>query len=107
MRGRRSVAALVTLAIIVLLVMLPLALAPWLQPWLARLGLSDLDAIQQRISESLVKALQFVGPRALSIGQNTFDFVIDTFIMLYLLFFLLRDGDGLTARTRGGALPER
>ena len=105
MRGRRSVAALVTLAIIVLLVMLPLA--PWLQPWLARLGLSDLDAIQQRISDSLVKALQFVGPRALSIGQNTFDFVIDTFIMLYLLFFLLRDGDGLTARTRGGALPER
>ena len=107
MRGRRSVAALVTLAIIVLLVMLPLALAPWLQPWLARLGLSDLDAIQQRISESLVEALQFVGPRALSIGQNTFDFVIDTFIMLYLLFFLLRDGDGLTARTRGGAPPER
>ena len=138
MRGRRSVAALVTLAIIVLLVILPLtlvatlvlqeavnlyqaiqageiapgrylrqvidALPPWLQPWLARVGLSDLNAIQQRISESLGKALQFVGPRALSIGQNTFDFVIDTFIMLYLLFFLLRDGDGLAVRIRE-ALP--
>jgi predicted PurR-regulated permease PerM len=138
MRGRRSLAALLSLAIIVLLVILPLALvatlvlqeavnlyqavqageiAPgrylqqildalpsWLDPWLGRLGLGDLGAIQERISASVVKALQFVGPRALAIGQNTFDFVVDTFIMLYLLFFLLRDGDGLTARIRE-ALP--
>jgi predicted PurR-regulated permease PerM len=80
------------------------ALPSWLRPWLDRVGMSDLSAIQERVSASLVKALQFVGPRALSIGQNTFDFVVDTFIMLYLLFFLLRDGDWLTARIRE-ALP--
>src|SRR3569833_4661857 len=38
--------------------------------------------------------------RALSIGQNTFDFLVSLAIMLYLLFFLLRDGAYLTERIR-------
>ncbi len=31
--------------------------------------------------------------QAINIGQNTFDFIVSLFVMLYLLFFLLRDGD--------------
>lgn len=35
-----------------------------------------------------------------SIGQSTVEFVINFFVTLYLLFFLLRDGDLLIARIR-------
>jgi predicted PurR-regulated permease PerM len=51
-----------------------------------------------------MKTSQFLATQALNIGQNTFDFIIDLFIVLYLLFFLLRDGDGLTRRIRN-AIP--
>jgi len=82
------------------------ALPPWATQWLDRFGLTDLGAVQERITSSLVAGIQFLAPKALSIGQNTFDFVLDTFIMLYLLFFLLRDGDGIVARIRD-AMPLR
>ena len=42
---------------------------------------------------------QILAPQALSIGMNTFDFVIRLGIMLYLLFFLLRDGSALADRS--------
>ncbi|RZJ16281.1 MAG: AI-2E family transporter, partial [Haliea sp.] len=41
---------------------------------------------------------QFIATQALSIGQNTFDFLVAFFVMLYLLFFLLRDGAALARR---------
>jgi predicted PurR-regulated permease PerM len=47
-----------------------------------------------------VKGGQALAPQALSIGMNTFDFMIGLGIMLYLLFFLLRDGKALAARVR-------
>jgi predicted PurR-regulated permease PerM len=53
-----------------------------------------------------MKTSQFFATQALSIGQNTFAFIIDLFIVLYLLFFLLRDGDGLARRIRD-AIPLR
>jgi predicted PurR-regulated permease PerM len=39
-----------------------------------------------------MKGGQVLAPQALSIGMNTFEFVISLGIMLYLLFFLMRDG---------------
>jgi len=36
----------------------------------------------------------------LNIGQNTFDFMVGFVVMLYLLFFLLRDGVALARRIR-------
>jgi predicted PurR-regulated permease PerM len=36
----------------------------------------------------------------LNVGQNTLDFVVSTFLMLYVLFFLLRDGHELFARIK-------
>ena len=47
---------------------------------------------------------QFLATQALSIGQDTFQFVISFGIMLYLLFFLLRDGP---ACRRASAAPFR
>jgi predicted PurR-regulated permease PerM len=134
MRQKRTFAALVTLMIIVLIVILPLTLITalllqegfsvyeriqsgelnigqyfkqifdtlpsWLTDLLDRFELTNLGLMQERLSSSLMKTSQFVATKALSIGQNTFAFIIDLFIVLYLLFFLLRDGDGLARRIR-------
>jgi predicted PurR-regulated permease PerM len=48
----------------------------------------------------------FFAGKALSVGQSTLDFVIGLFVMLYLLYFLLRDGNEL-ARGIGRAVPLR
>ena len=50
------------------------------------------------------RASQFVATQALSIGQNTLEFIVSFGIMLYLLFFLLRDGASLAQRI-GQATP--
>ncbi|MES2978394.1 MAG: AI-2E family transporter [Pseudomonadota bacterium] len=138
LRTRSTVAAVVTLGIILLLVILPLSLIAamlvqeaqsvyervrsgdlsfsayfhqvfevlpaWLKALLDRYGLGNLGVVQERLTASLNQGSQFIATQALSIGQNTFDFLVSFFIMLYLLFFFLRDGTGL-ARHLKQALP--
>lgn len=72
------------------------ALPTWITGLLDRTGLTNLGLIQARISDSLTKGSQFIATQALSIGQNAFDFFVSFFIMLYLLFFFLRDGSALS-----------
>lgn len=76
------------------------ALPAWTTGLLERSGLNNLGLIQARISESLTKGSQFIATQALGIGQNAFDFFVSFFIMLYLLFFFLRDGSALSRRIR-------
>jgi predicted PurR-regulated permease PerM len=71
---------------------------------LERADLTDFESIQKRFSASIMKGLQLVATQAVSIGQITLDFLIGFFIMLYVLFFLLRDGDRIMTRVRQ-ALP--
>src|SRR5690606_10116779 len=51
-------------------------------------------------------ASQLLAEQLLTLGQNTFNFVVGLFVMLYLLFFLLRDRDAL-ARRINDAMPLR
>lgn len=76
------------------------ALPPWLIDVAERFDVANISAIQQRLTDSVAQVSQFVASQALSIGQNTFHFVINFGIMLYLMFFLLRDGEGLARRIR-------
>ena len=76
------------------------ALPAWATRLLDRFGLADFGALQERLSAILTRSAQFLATQALNIGQNTLDFVVKLFIMLYLLFFLLRDGADLTKRMR-------
>ncbi|MFZ3139817.1 AI-2E family transporter [Polaromonas sp.] len=76
------------------------ALPSWITGMLDRSGLNNLGLIQERVSESLTKGSQFIATQALSIGQNAFDFFVSFFIMLYLLFFFLRDGGALSLRIK-------
>jgi predicted PurR-regulated permease PerM len=134
MHQRANWAALATLAICLVLVILPLtlitmsmlqegvlvyekirsgqinfgtyfqqivsALPQWLTRLLDRMDLLDINSIQQRLSSGAVQGSQYVATQAISITQNTFDFMVSFYIMLYLLFFLLRDGSMLSTRIR-------
>ncbi|MGV3742664.1 MAG: AI-2E family transporter [Burkholderiaceae bacterium] len=71
---------------------------------LERFDLLDFESLQERLSSSTLQASQFIATRAVTIGQNTFNFAVSFFVMLYLLFFLLRDGQDLASRIRD-ALP--
>ena len=70
----------------------------WGRAALDRLGLADLALVQQKLVEALGRSSQALTSRAFTIGQNTLEFVLNFFVMLYLLFFLLRDGKSLSAQ---------
>jgi predicted PurR-regulated permease PerM len=140
MRQRLTLAALATVTIIVVMVILPVtliaalllneassvygriqsgelnfgrylqqvfdALPAWAANLLDRFGLTSLGAVKDRLSAGLVKGSQFLAAQAINIGQYTLEFIVSLFVMLYLLFFLLRDGDDLSRRIKA-AIPLR
>jgi predicted PurR-regulated permease PerM len=81
-------------------------LPAWATGLLDRFGMTELGAVQERLSAGLAKGSRYLATQAVDIGQSTFDFLVGLFVMLYLLFFLLRDGDELAKRTRD-AIPLR
>lgn len=76
------------------------ALPGWAADLLARFGLTNLGAVLQKLSLGLTAGSQFFATQIISIGQNTVNFIISMFLMLYLLFFLLRDGNKLLKNIR-------
>jgi len=80
------------------------ALPGWVTSLLDRFGLTNLGLVEERLSAALRKSSQFLAGQALNLGQNALNFVLSLFIMLYLLFFLLRDGDALVESIRA-AIP--
>ncbi len=65
--------------------------------WLADLGLSDFAAVRERITRGVANSLQTLAGQAFNVGQSAFAFFLSLGVMLYLTFFLLRDGRALTA----------
>jgi predicted PurR-regulated permease PerM len=76
------------------------ALPNWITALLDRVGLVNFDVLQRRLTAALAQGSQFIATQALSIGQNTFEFVTSLFIALYLAFFLIRDGDSVVLAVR-------
>lgn len=76
------------------------ALPDGITRWLDRFGLVDFATVQRRIVAALAQGSQFIATQALGIGQNTFEFVVQLFITLYLAFFLIRDGEDLARAMR-------
>lgn len=72
------------------------ALPGWARAMLDRVGVGDFGTLQRKIIDSASASGQLLTARAFSIGQNTLDFTVSFFVMLYVLFFLLRDGDTLS-----------
>lgn len=133
-RGRRNLAALTTLLLIVLMVIIPLslisasliqegmvvykrinsgelnlgkyfaqvveAMPPFVHDVLTRFGVGDVFSLREKLSAGALEGSKFIASRAVSLGQNTFGFLVAMAVMLYLLFFLLRDGAKLANKSR-------
>src|SRR5664279_2193431 len=78
----------------------PDTLPQWAINLLDRFGVASLGAVQEKLAAALMTGSQYIATQALTIGQSTFDFIANLFVMLYLLFFLLRDEDVLSRRIR-------
>jgi len=76
------------------------ALPQWLRAQMEQAGLLNLSGLQERLGDSASQLGQYLAPQALNIGQNTLHFLVAFGIMLYLLFFLLRDGKTLASQIR-------
>jgi predicted PurR-regulated permease PerM len=68
------------------------AMTPELTVWAEKIGI-DVDTMPDRLTAAAVKGSQFIGALALTAGQNVARFLVMFLLMLYLLFFVLRDGD--------------
>ena len=82
------------------------ALPAWATDLLNRFGLTNFTAMHERLSAALVQGSKYLAAQALSIGKGTANFIVSMFLMLYLLFFFLRDGSALSKRIRD-AIPLR
>ena len=71
-------------------------MTPVASDYLADVGV-DFDALVQRFSTAAVAISQFIASRALGIGQDVLRITALFFLMLYVLFFFLRDGSQLVA----------
>ena len=82
------------------------ALPTWATDLLNRFGLTNLGAMHERLSAALLQGSKYLAAQALSIGKGTANFIVSLLLMLYLLFFFLRDGGELSRRIRD-AIPLR
>ncbi len=76
------------------------ALPSWIVNFLNSMGLTNISQLRDMLSDGALQGSQLIATEALNIGQNTFEFIISFGIMLYLLFFLLRDGAALSTRIK-------
>ncbi|MDR9891007.1 AI-2E family transporter [Pseudenterobacter timonensis] len=67
-------------------------LPDWANSFLADHNLANAAEIQKKLSDVALKGGQYLAGSAFLIGKGTFGFAISFGIMLYLLFFLLKDG---------------
>ncbi|MDF3029629.1 MAG: hypothetical protein K0R03_187 [Moraxellaceae bacterium] len=72
----------------------------WAVRLLERNDLTEIGSLQEKISAAAMQGSRSLVSQAVTVGQNTFSFLTSFVIMLYLLFFLLRDGAALALRIR-------
>ncbi|MBK6854008.1 MAG: AI-2E family transporter [Burkholderiales bacterium] len=78
------------------------ALPQWVLDLLRRFGMANFDSLQRQLTAAMAQGSQFIAGRAFGLGQDTFGLGVNLFVMLYLSFFLVRDGDRLSrAALRG------
>jgi predicted PurR-regulated permease PerM len=132
-RGRTTIAALTTTIVILLVVFIPLSLIgvavsreavalygritagdidtnaliarfePMIRDLASRVGV-DTRALETNFADAARDAAQLIASRAIVVGQNVLSVLAQTALMLYLLFFFLRDGAHLLSAI-GGAIP--
>jgi len=69
---------------------------PFVPALMERTGV-DIESIRAYLASSATGISEIIAQQALAIGRNTVNFTVKLVLMLYLTFFLLRDGDRLLA----------
>ncbi len=77
------------------LLRLQAVLPTFLDNWLNSLKIGGFAELWAKLSSGVMEAGQSIAGGVLSFGQNTLQFFISMGLMLYLLFFLFRDGASL------------
>ena len=67
---------------------------PAIEAFIERFNL-DFTELRDRLASGIAGASQFLARQAIGLGQNTFQFFLNLALMIYLAFFLLRDGSRL------------
>lgn len=70
-------------------------LPDWLRNFLSEHQMNNAAQIQQKLSSFALKGGQYMAGSVFLIGKGTFTFTVGFGVMLYLLFFLLKDGSYL------------
>ncbi|MBW8754569.1 MAG: AI-2E family transporter [Sphingomonadales bacterium] len=78
----------------------------WALRLLDRWGLGNWAAAQRTLGTTIAAGLQDIAARALVVGQGALSFVASLGVMLYLTYFLLRDGETMGAKIKA-AVPLR
>jgi predicted PurR-regulated permease PerM len=79
---------------------LAMGLPDWVRNLMARLGVETLAKTQQKLAYGLQQGSRFLATQILGISHSAVQLFINAGIMMYLLFFLLRDGEGLFQRVK-------
>lgn len=82
------------------------ALPRWADEMIVSAGWTDFDAMRRMMGTSLTTILESVAGRALWFGQGALQMLASLGVMLYLAFFLIRDGHLIGEKVKG-ALPLR
>lgn len=80
------------------------SLPSWATSVLDRYGYTNVDTIAQKLSEGVATVARFLAQSVLGFSQSAFSFMAATGVMLYLAYFLLRDGDRLALQL-GSRIP--
>ncbi|MCR3901184.1 AI-2E family transporter, partial [Klebsiella variicola] len=59
---------------------------------LANYGVTNMASVQKKLADGAAAISQTAATQAFSLGQNMFQFVVSFAMMMYMVFFLLRDG---------------
>lgn len=70
-------------------------LPDFIQQFLAKYDLNRVETLQNKLSTIAMQGSRTLASSVLYVGQGTFSFTVGFVIMLYLLFFLLKDGSYL------------
>lgn len=65
---------------------------------LDRFGFGDVQSIERKLVTIANEAARLAATEAVQFGQGAFNFAVSLSVMLYLTFFLLRDGNTITRR---------
>lgn len=76
------------------------ALPPSVHNVLNMLGVGDILSLREKLQQGALTGGRFIATQAVSLGQNTAQLLIGLGVMMYVLFFLLRDGAQLARQSK-------